>query len=323
MASHMHLADFYKSRKILKKWKHHAYKGLELANKLKIPERRVEALECLIPFEPNLFDEYVSLKDSIVTANTNNRGSFAKIRYDYTEAEKVKNNALVEREKSELKTQRAILGLIMLGLLSCIIFYYQRRNARIQKNLERYMTETRISKKVHDELANDVFGLRSELEINQVSEQILKKVDRIYSRTRNISSEHKSIDTGARFFETLSYMMRGTLTQDVKLILRGNDTINWEEVSKNTKVALYRCLQELMVNARKHSDATMIIVAFAKETHKTLQVDYRDNGTAVLTKKPTGSGLQNMETRISDLKGIFIFRPGKDSGCVATIKIPV
>lgn len=57
-----------------------------------------------------------------------------------------------------------------------------------------YATETRISKKLHDKLVNDVYYVPSFAETQDLStegnkETLLKDLDNIYSRTRNISKK--------------------------------------------------------------------------------------------------------------------------------------
>jgi hypothetical protein len=69
-------------------------------------------------------------------------------------------------------------------------------------------TEIRISKKLHDELANDVFQTMAFAEhktcpLVKIKEILLNNLDTIYSRTRNISKENSIVETGTYFLSNL------------------------------------------------------------------------------------------------------------------------
>ena len=58
----------------------------------------------------------------------------------------------------------------------------------------------KISKKVHDEVANDVYHVMTKLETNaSVKEDVLEYLEGIYNRTRDISKENSTIDVDEDF----------------------------------------------------------------------------------------------------------------------------
>lgn len=312
-----------------------AQEAYAIAQQIKSPDAEMESLSYLIALSAAVKSKgygnrYAYLNDSLASVNNRIRQKYASYEYNLDEAENAEADAIRQSQESNLKAKTAEFKnyiylsavIIILLLLLFLVYYYKQRQKKIQLQ-ERYKTESKISKKVHDELANDVFGLRSELEIANVPKNTLKRVDQIYERTRNISKEYKAIDTGSGFFQSLTFMMSGNLTQEVKLILKGSQDINWVKISENTKVALYRSLQELMINVKKHSNASAVIIAFAKASNNTLYVEYKDNGTTLVPELSEGSGLQNVDSRISDLNGSFTFESNKHTGCMATISIPV
>ena len=66
-------------------------------------------------------------------------------------------------------------------------------------------------------------------------------------------------------------------TGTAKLIVRGDNAVKWEKLSEEKKIVLYRVLQELMVNMKKHSDARLVAIVFDQKP-KLLEVQYSDTG---------------------------------------------
>jgi signal transduction histidine kinase len=77
------------------------------------------------------------------------------------------------------------------------------------------------------------------------------------------------------------------------------------------KITLYRVLQELMTNMKKHSNATLVALTF-NHAKKKITVEYSDNGVGCTIKKHVG--LQNAENRIKTIKGTIIFDSQTNQG---------
>lgn len=94
--------------------------------------------------------------------------------------------------------------------------------------------------------------------------------------------------------------------------------INWNKSSEIKKTSLYRILQELMTNMKKHSKATQVLLSFEHSKNK-IRLGYRDNGVGgQLNNK---NGLQNMENRIKAVDGSITFDTEPEKGFSATIII--
>lgn len=219
--------------------------------------------------------------------------------------------------------------LIFIGFLSTIFLYYYLKAVNKKEKIQTtYETETRIAKKLHDELANDVyqtmaFSETQDLSSNQNKELLLTNLDTIYSRTRNILKENSSIDTGSQFVFGLKEMMSGFNTEAVTILINGMDSINWIPLENNKKIIVYRVLQELLVNMKKHSQSSLVAISFKKNENK-LQIDYSDNGLgAAFDKINSKNGLENVENRILAIKGTITFdtKPGK--GFKTSFTIPI
>jgi len=105
---------------------------------------------------------------------------------------------------------------------------------------------------------------------------------------------------------------------DTTIITKNISKIDWDTVSEIKKTTLYRVLQELMTNMKKHSEATLVALVFSN-TNKKIKIDYTDNGKGCDLKKQ--NGLLNTENRIETIKGTINFESQKDNGFKATITI--
>ena len=91
----------------------------------------------------------------------------------------------------------------------------------------------------------------------------------------------------------------------------------------NKKIIVYRVLQELLVNMKKHSQCSLVVIAF-KKTENKLQIDYSDNGLgAAFDKINSRNGLQNVENRILAIKGTITFDTKPDKGFKTSFTIPL
>ena len=323
VSSYVHLAEYHQNKdvKIAKLWAEKAYHS---ATKAFIPDDRLEALNLLFTTTTNsnlknqYHDTYIHINDSLQKARQQAKNQFAKIKYD---AEKA------ETEKTAY--QYKMYGFIALLILSIAIFILLYR-LTIQKNKRKiletqYTTETKIAKRLHDELANDVhntiaFAETQNLENEQNKESLLESLDTIYQRARNISNENKQISTGDDYLEQLKHMINSYASDTINVILN-SAALNEIKLNAEVKIALYRVLQELMVNMKKHSECSLVMIAF-KDANSTLEISYSDNGKGVQNQWHTKNGLQNVENRIFSINGTITFDTEPNKGFKVKITIP-
>jgi signal transduction histidine kinase len=330
-SSYLNLSNYYKesNSKLSNEYARLAYEKGTKANNI---DDRLDALAILIQTSTenqskNYSEKYILLNDSITKVRQNARNQFAKIKYD-SKKEK-EENLLLKTQKAETalqleehKNRNLILYFIVaMGIAATgfISFYLIAKNKR-EKIKTSYDTEIRIAKKLHDELANDVyhtmaFAETQDLSSSQNKEILLTNLDTIYSRTRNISKENSTIDTGLHFVVGLKEMMSNFNTDAVTILINGMDAVDWNALETNKKIIVYRVLQELLVNMKKHSQSSVVVIAFKKNENK-LQIDYSDNGLGAASYKINSrNGLQNVKNRILAIKGSITFdtKPGKGS----------
>ena len=151
----------------------------------------------------------------------------------------------------------------------------------------------------------------------------MDKLENIYNRTRNISRENSSIPTGADYLPHLLSTLSSSLPADTRLILRGENSINWKSLSPEKKIILYRVLQEIMINMNKHSKASLVAIVFSEE-RRTLHIQYSDNGIGTSRQSlQSGNGFLNMENRILSIKGKLNFETEQEKGFKVLIQIPI
>ncbi|WP_307297791.1 tetratricopeptide repeat protein [Flavobacterium sp. SORGH_AS_0622] len=335
--SYLHLADYY-SKKDLQKSDENALAAYNIATKLNSVDERLEALQILISNNHSSQDtkyvqKYFTLNDSIIKIRNNFKNKFAKIKYD-SKKEKDENEKLrLEKAENQLFLQRAkymrivfvIVFVFLVILIAILIRYYKNKNKAIEFKTS-YNTETRIAKKIHDELANDVFHVIAFAESQPLSqentkENLLQKLDDIYGRVRGISKENNKIDTGVDFTRSIKEMLSTYNTRERNIMVTNLESVNWETIDDVKKIAISRILQELMVNMKKHSEANLVVIKFDSDP-KSVLINYTDNGKGCEKTKMIKNGLQNMESRIQAVKGTIDFDTEPGKGFKAKISMP-
>lgn len=323
IASNMHLSEYYQTSNP-KVAKEYAIKAHKAAIKLQNPDDQLEALKWLTklgtPKEvKGYYEKYIRLNDSVNLARSKAKNQFAKVKYDAKKA---------TQEVIKYKNQKSIL-MVIIGLIIIIalLLYrlYQNRNKR-KLQLATYSTETRISKRIHDELANDVFNAMTftqtqNLENPVAKEALLDNLEHIYQRTRDISKENSDIRTDEKYEPDLFQMIDGYSDPNLNVIRKISEPINWQKITAEKKITVQRVIQEFLVNTKKHSQATLVIIDFS-EDKKNITITYTDNGIGIKNTQKRKSGLQNAETRILAIKGSLTFDSTIQKGCKITVVIP-
>ncbi|MNR21264.1 Sensor histidine kinase ComP [compost metagenome] len=138
---------------------------------------------------------------------------------------------------------------------------------------------------------------------------------------RGISKENNRIETGIDFTNSIKEMLLAFNTNERNIIATNLEDINWEIIDETKKITISRVLQELMVNMKKHSKASLVLIKFEND-HKSILIHYTDNGVGCEKTKMTKNGLQNMESRIQAVKGSIDFDTEPDKGFKVKISMP-
>ena len=195
----------------------YAREQYELCLRLNSVTDQMAALKTLIELSPAGEEKqytliFLHINDSMVTARNQVKNAYAKIRFDEEQKleeikvlESLTNNQKLELLQERNRRNTAIFVIFLLFILAFFIYYLLKQRHKRKTIREIHQTEVRISKRIHDELANDVYNVITEVEnpARFNKEAVLNKLDSIYSRTRNISRENTPVNTGPGFAEDL------------------------------------------------------------------------------------------------------------------------
>ncbi|MEW7292191.1 tetratricopeptide repeat-containing sensor histidine kinase [Aquimarina sp. 2304DJ70-9] len=333
-ASYVHLIEYHKNLKqdkIAIKYAHNAY---EIAKKINGAKSKVEALSYLIQLEDNpkkVANEYRRLTDSLTDARGMAKNQFAKVKYDTEKnrervlelkAETVEKDLKLTKETSRRNILILVSTTLLIIVISIVLIWKQRiKTARIE---ERHDTNSRLSKKLHDEVGNDLYYLLLQLQKvsgfknDQGNLKILKGFDTVYHKIRDFSRDNK-VETGEEYGDELLSLLDSYGDDETKVITSELEANFWTAVSPLKKEELYWVLKELLTNMKRHSRASIAAVTFTKEKEK-ITVNYTDNGVGMNTKKIISkNGLRNVENRIKDISGTITFDSKPKEGFKATI----
>lgn len=323
-ASYLHLADYY-THTHPDSALYYARLRYKVAEHIHSPDDRLEALGKLITLAPvqevkPYFAVYGRLNDSLQTARASARNQFALIRYD---AEESKAEGL--RLKYRVFVQSLLLTGAVLGLIG-IIIWYQKRKKRLQIEAQNAIQENKLRtfKKIHDVVANGIYRMMSQIEHREDldKEALLDEMEVLYDQSRDISYDRDVPTSTGSFDQEITGLLSAFGTGDTRILLTGNEPAFWTGLSETARQELRFVLQELMVNMRKHSQATSVLVRF-KRVPGAIQIEYIDNGIGLPNNWQPANGLTSTETRIQALGGALNFAPNGNQGLRIELSVPI
>jgi two-component sensor histidine kinase len=322
-SSHLHFSDYYLHSKDTINAKLHIEKAKKTAKEIGSNAYFFEAISREISLNDNLNIQF--FKKHIDSINQLEQQNDRKYAYRKYENEKLENDRIKANYKTNLWQMAG--GVVILASIF-LFFYYQQRN-RIEKDRERHRTEQILSKKVHDEVGNDLFYLMTQVQSNphefleKNGIKLLDGLNDIYGKARDISKHYTAVHTGPNYNDELLSLLNSFGSDKVKLIINKTEPNFWETIEANTKETIYRVLQELLTNMKKHSHANFVAITFSKDS-KNIFVKYVDNGVGVdLNNLIHKNGLDNVESRMAAQKGSITFESTLNQGFKAFIKLSI
>jgi len=334
VSSHSHLADTYQE-KDPQKALFHAKKMYELAREIKNPNDEVEALQKIILLESPerskfFFKIYQKRNDSIDVARKKAKNQFALIRYE-TEKNKAENLSLqkgITQREYQITKKNILIISISLGTLALIIgafFWYKKRKQTMLLESDNKLKEQqlKVSKKIHDVVANGIYQVMTKIE-NQEDfdkEKVLDELEFVYEKSRDISYEKAVSEYKPEFSKRVSTLIASFNNENVKTYLAGNDENIWNSLKEFTREEIYQVMRELLVNMKKHSQATLVAFKFERKNN-TIQIQYTDNGIGIPGGIIYKNGLTNTDSRIEAIHGEIIFDTETEKGLKIYISFP-
>jgi two-component system sensor histidine kinase UhpB len=199
----------------------------------------------------------------------------------------------------------------------------------------------RISKELHDQLGQDLIGLKlrvgsiqRELSEGKIAashefESVKEDIDQIIENVRRLSR-----DLGPHALEHLGlWQALRYLTEELAKhyhVKTSFDILSSDnELPQSTQLNIFRIFQEAITNIQKHADAAHVSIEVGeKNGNFSFLIEDDGNGfdvPQVMEEKPTekGLGLVIMEERIRILGGVFNIWSQNGKGTRISFKVPV
>ncbi|WP_447769266.1 tetratricopeptide repeat-containing sensor histidine kinase [Sphingobacterium faecium] len=335
-ASLGYITDYYENHKpdsalaFAKRW-------YQVAKKIASPNDQIFALKKLIKLSPSdsskyYFSIYSTLNDSIQKTRLAAKNQFAMIRY---EVEKNKaDNLSLQKDNADkaynIGRQRMYTaGISIFSAVVIIggIFWYKRRKERLQLEAQNRIKENQlnISRKIHDVVANGLYRVMTEIENRENIDRdgIIDRLEMMYEKSRDISYETEVTKPEQQDDHSqIAELLKSFVTENRKVIIAGNDAEQWARIHVDIKEQITCILQELMVNMRKHSQATNVIIRFDWDVDL-LRIYYSDNGIGMSDSQVKGNGLTSTGNRIFNLNGKITFVTQAEEGLKIEISMPI
>jgi signal transduction histidine kinase len=325
-SSYSRLADYY-TTKAPDSAMGYARRMYTIAKQINSPDDQLQALQKLIklgsPTETKAyFKIYQKFMDSLETVRNAAKNQFALIKYE-TEKNKA-DNLILQQDNAKRKYQMILLITVTLLIVIAGILWYRKRKQQLAHEAQTTIRDNQLktSKRVHDVVANGLYRVMAEIENQQEvdKEGVLDKIEDLYEKSRDISYEKPQVfDLG--FDEKISALLKSFATENTKVIIVGNSAELWEEANSNVRYELEHILQELMVNMKKHSRASHVVLRF-EHTKEQIRILYTDNGTGLTKDNSFGNGLRNTGNRIDAIKGAITFESSVGTGLKIQISFP-
>lgn len=326
-ASYAHLINYYLDKNPNQAL-YYSKKMDSVAKKIESPADRMEALYYLTYLDSknrlSNFKKYTFLNDSLQKKKDIDDNKFAFIRFDVeknkTENQKFKlQNA---ENKIDILYRNIGIGSLITVLISGFFYYKKRKKGLEQeKELEVKNTQLKMSKKVHDVVANGIYQVMAKIE-NQEDfdrEKTLDELEFVYEKSRNLSYEKAGEEK--EFSQEISELIASFNNASVKTFTAGNSSSVWTNISAPVKEEIYQVLRELMVNMKKHSKASHVAVKFEK-ADQNIEIQYKDNGVGISGDLIYKNGLRNTASRIEGIGGNITFETKIEKGLKVNISFP-
>ncbi|MGE5314844.1 MAG: GAF domain-containing protein [Acidobacteriota bacterium] len=201
---------------------------------------------------------------------------------------------------------------------------------------------TAIAREIHDELGQDLTGLKMDLALLEdlVIEHV--RAPALTEMTDRISSMSELLNATVQSVRKIISELRPVLLDKLGLVA----AIEWqaEEFQSRTGIvcdcfmtaddsrferdcatAVYRIFQESLTNVLRHSGATRVTVTFGRDEDGTYELEIRDNGRGLDTRagaKEKSFGLLGMRERALLFNGTVTVEGEEGKGTTVRLMIP-
>lgn len=235
--------------------------------------------------------------------------------------QKIKVNSLIANQREEIDKQRIVKleNNIKIQSLSSMVAGQEAERNRIASDL-------------HDSLGGTLSALKlqfehvvmdKELSDERPFHHIYKLIDGACSEVREIARNLKPASLDNIGLEAAIRDLINKYNANSNVDMSFNTYVGDIELDYDTKLNLYRIIQELLNNVIKHADATEVDVQLSQADEE-LIVKVEDDGKGFnMNWVKKGLGLDSMQSRVNVLKGDLNIDTAPGRGTSVMIHIPI
>lgn len=334
-----------------------ALEAKKIAENTNNNDRLLNVLELLSQIDvgnSNVYaQQYFELNEKLMAEERSIQEKFARIQFETDEIEQ-NNIALARQQKIWIGIA---IGLLLFGLGGIVIIGQRRANLRLRHESElqksnkkvynlmlaqqgkieegKKSVQKRISEELHDSVLGQMLGIRlilgglNERDDEQAVEQraeLIEKLQEVEEEIRTMSHElsdaaYNQVDN---FLLSLQELLRTfKKASKIEFELDYDKGVSWNTMDGDTKINVYRIIQETIKNSIKHAKCDLITISLGMDDEKLL-LTISDNGQGFNTKNSKkGIGLKNIISRAEKINGTFKIESDEGKGTKTIVYFPV
>ncbi|WP_298155061.1 sensor histidine kinase [Flavobacterium sp.] len=355
IASKLNLSEYYSIKCDRIKASAYAHEAYTLAKKNGLIKDLLLCIKQLSEVDPQrkeaYSEEYIRVSDSLQHAERQIRNKLGRIEYETDQLVTEKAN-LVQQRKTLIYSA---LGIILIGVFIFVIRLQRAKNRELrlikeqqkaneeiynlmitqqqQRDEGRQLEKKRIARELHDGVMGQLSAIRMNLfaldkkQDEQTIRQCLphiEKIQHVEKEIRNIAYDLDApLQSNTDFTEVIHTIFAGLEQHSgIRFVLEADDSINWNSVLVDTKVQLYRILQEALQNIVKYANAGKVMVSIGRR-ESMLRITVQDDGIGFDPDNARkGLGLRNMRQRAQEIGGTMTVTTALGAGTILQFELP-
>ncbi len=230
-----------------------------------------------------------------------------------------------QKRKRRLLTSYILIGLLLMLLAASYIYFRYRREKL--KRLERKKERSRIARKLHNIIANDllasIYGIGSSLRTKDIGslEKEHQRLVKQHAVIRDLSHSLENESPQSLHAECIQVIERYLsssfhLNADISILHKLEGRLDNEKCS-----LLLESLHELLANVAKHAQARNCTVKCIQH-YDTLTLEVADDGVGIAQANNFGFGLQRLSDLAESIDCRFTYER-RERGLLTRLSIPL
>lgn len=335
----LQLADSIKSFEYI----YRAHEALAISNMgLGNREDAIHHIISAIMFKDSLYNEQAA--EATAAMETKYKTELKEEQIKLLSQENEIRQLTINAGKASLAKTRYILALLVLAIVVVVVIFYTRmqrlrtkQELQLAQEREQHQKEgiaaviqaqelerERIARELHDNICQQLGVVRLRLQQTEAgATQSAAMLDEITKEVRDLAYQMLPVTLqqyglAPALNELVRHSFESTNIEAVFEDMTGNVNIPDSYI-----LALYRVAQELVSNALKHSNATLINIQLLI-IKNVLVLTVEDNGKGLKDENAKrGMGMVNIRTRVEQIGGEIVIENNPGGGLRTVVKVPL